>query len=387
MEKIRLIKIVPGGQTLGELSDGKKVFVWGGLPDEEVEVEIYKNKKNYAEAVATKIFTKSPFRVAEKDKIYLSTSPWQIMDFQYELQQKSKLVCKAFGEQHIEIELPEIQTDRKEYFYRNKMEYALWWDKELCQIFLALHKRGSHHKVPIETSSIERSEILMEAQKIVAQLNQQRAEARTYQSLIVRCTETGEVSSALFENGKPHEKMNLLKDKLLGHEYSYSPNGFFQINLPVYEMALLAIKQHISMEKVVDMYSGVGTIGLSVAGNKNLTLVETDKMAYAEMRKNASDFDNKNIRTIHAKSEEALDYITSDICLILDPPRAGLHEKVVAKILEKSPPKIIYLSCNPITQARDVKFLLQRYKIAHMTTFNFFPKTPHIENLTVLEVK
>lgn len=382
-----MTKIVSGGQALGELADGRKVFVWGGLPDEEVEAKVYKLKKSYAEAVATKVLASSPFRVAPKDEIYLSTSPWQVMDFQYELQQKSELVRAAFSEQHLPIAAPEMKTDGREYFYRNKMEYALWWDNDLQKIALALHQRGTHHKVPIQTSSIERPEVLLEAQKIVKSLNYQRAEARAYQSLLVRASQAGKVSSALFENRKPHPKTSLLSDELLGRHYSYSPNGFFQINLPVYEMALLEMKKHVDMEKVVDMYSGVGTIGLSVAHDRNLVLVEANTTAYTELVKNTNGFDGRNIRPVHAKSEEALEYIAHDVCLILDPPRAGLHEKVVQKILEELPPKIIYLSCNPVTQARDVKLLSERYKIASMTAFNFFPKTPHIENLAVLEVQ
>ena len=111
-------------------------------------------------------------------------------------------------------------------------------------------------------------------------------EARKYQSLLLRCNQNGEVSGGLYENNKPHPVFDNLTDIILGQEYSYSPNGFFQINLPVYEMALKEIKKHITSEKVLDLYAGVGTIGLSVARDKDLTLVEVDKSAYRELEKN-----------------------------------------------------------------------------------------------------
>ena len=80
-----------------------------------------------------------------------------------------------------------------------------------------------------------------------------------------------------------------------------------------------------------------------------------------------------------------LDCILQDQTVILDPPRAGLDEKLVARLAKVKPKTIIYLSCNPITQARDIKQLLGAYKIQKIKTFNFFPRTPHIENLVVLK--
>ena len=80
-----------------------------------------------------------------------------------------------------------------------------------------------------------------------------------------------------------------------------------------------------------------------------------------------------------------MDYIEPDMTVIVDPPRAGCDKKLIEKLLEVHPKKIIYLSCNPATQARDVKMLLDGYNIEAMKTFNFFPRTPHIENLVVLK--
>ena len=429
---IKIAKIIPGGMGLGTDQDGRKVFFWNALPGESVtEYEITKQKSRYLEAIATKIESPSPHRVDPKDPCFLSTSPWQIMDYSYELAQKQSLVVEIFREHGIDIATPDIITDHQDYHYRNKMEYALYWNNQTSQIELAFHQRGSHRKIPITKSSIERPELFQHATKIIDDLNSRGEPARKYQTLLLRCNQQGQVSGGLYENGKPHPEFPPLTDTILGHAYSYSPNGFFQINLPVYELALQEIKKHISTDQVLDLYAGVGTIGLSVAPTHHLTLVEIDRSAFNELAKNCEEhndivfkekaknrkrhnnivfeehicrrgkygatearndgpegaFRKDNIimpKAILDKAENTLNYINYDQTVILDPPRAGCAHELIDKLLEVNPQKIIYLSCNPATQARDVKSLLEAYRIDFVKTFNFFPHTPHIENLVIL---
>ena len=385
-EIVKLDQIVPGGQALGQLADGRKVFVWGGLPGETVKIRLTKLKKSYAEAVVVEVIESSSDRIAPRDDCYLSTSPWQIMTEAAEVQHKSDLVVESFRQVGVTVPWQEIRGDGKFYHYRNKMEYSLWWDHDTARIWPAFHRRGSHQKILVKSSSIERPEIWAEAQRIIAELNVNGDEARRYQSLLIRCNQVGVVSSGLFEMNQPRPIMTQLSDQILGYDYTYSPNGFFQINLPVYELALREMQPFINTNKVIDMYSGVGTIGLSVARDTDLTLVETDTHAYAELEHNIPAGSN-HIHGVHAKSEEALEYITGDATIIVDPPRAGLDDKVTTRILEVKPPRVIYLSCNPATQARDVARLVSDYNIIHSQPFNFFPRTPHIENLVVLQLK
>lgn len=376
-----IMKLVPGGQGLGVLEDGKKAFVWNALPGEKVEFNVTKDKRSYCEGIAYHVFNCSEHRIVPKDKCFLATSPWQIMDYAYELEQKRELVRECFLQNHILIEPEPTKTDNKDFYYRNKMEYSLYWNNDDGKIYPAFHERGTHRKVPIEQSSIERPEIWAKASEIIAKLNAEHAEARKYQSLLIRCDQQGNTSGDLFVNGQPHPIMANLTDKLCGQEYSYSPNGFFQINLPVYEMVLNHIKQHISTNKVLDLYSGVGSIGLTVARDKELTLVEVNGAAYEEMQKNAED---TNAKCILAKSEDVTEYIAPDQTVILDPPRAGCDAKLIEKLNEIKPKSIIYLSCNPITQARDIAMLKDNYEIKNVTPYNFFPRTPHIESLAIL---
>ena len=380
---VKIDKLVPGGQGLATTEEGIKGFFWNALPGETVtEYEITKKKSHYFEAIALKIENPSPHRITPKDSCYLSTSPWQIMDYTYELEQKSELLIENFRQENINIPKFIIQTDDKDFFYRNKMEYSLYFDHETEKLHLGFHQRGTHRKIKVETSSIERPEIFKKAQKMIDELNENHIDGRKYQSLLLRCNQNGEVEGGLYENHKPHPIFNNLTDTILGKTYSYSPNGFFQINLSVYEMALKKIKQYIKTEDVLDLYAGVGTIGLSVASDKNLALVEVDKAAFKELQENA-----KNHKTILEKSENITELIAPDQTVIVDPPRAGLDKKLVEKLLEIKPETIIYLSCNPATQARDIKLLSEKYQIAKLQAFNFFPRTPHLENLVILNRK
>ena len=468
---VKIEKIVPGGQGLGTLEDGRKIFLWNALPGEVVtDFKITKKKSHYLEGVATEIEERSEYRVEPKDECYLATSPWQVVNFDYELKLKAELVKEYFRQQNVlnfykqqsdsilqnvhfgdasprpssrggslnplplSRTLQNVQfcktsclTDNMQFFYRNKMEYSLFWDNKAEKIRLAFHERGSHRKKPVGQSSIERREIWKKACEIVEELNVRGEEARKYQSLLLRCNQAGEVEGGLFENGKSHPVFKNLEDTVLGVPFSYSPNGFFQINLPVYEMALEEIRKYIETEKVLDLYAGVGSIGLSVARGKELTLVECDKAAYGEMVRNIGRGDSEIValtpekflavspsaapETIRysrgetaknfsgsskisqesplpvlAKSEEALEYIQPEQTVIVDPPRAGCDRKLLEKFLGVKPRRIIYLSCNPATQARDVAILQSKYIMSCIKTFNFFPRTPHIENLVVLDI-
>lgn len=399
-ESIKVDKFIPGGQAIATLESGKKIFLWGALPGEVVtKVRVTKEKSSFVEGIAEEIAQKSVFRVEPKDKCYLATSPWQILSEEYENNQKDEILREIFRQHAIEI--PEalrdfhIASNVKFYHYRNKMEYALYYSHEDAKIHLAFHERGSHRKTPIEQSSLERPEIWKKAIEIIDELNHRGEDARKYQSLLLRCNQEGEVGGGLFENHCPRPKFAKLEDELFGINYKYSPNGFFQINLPVYEQVLEVIRKVYSKktknQSVLDLYSGVGTIGLSVAPNSKLTLVECDKSAYAEMVENAKSAmeatSNPNIKPVLAKSEDVLGYVEPDQTVIVDPPRAGCMPEVIERFLEVEPERIIYLSCNPATQARDIKRLLEKYEISLVQPYNFFPRTPHIENLIILDRK
>lgn len=293
-------------------------------------------------------------------------------------------------------------------------------ESTLEKLDLAFFKRGSRGKVQVDGTSLARPEINKLAREIRDLLRTKPITARNLKTLIIRCDQRGSCvwqlylkdeiqdlvseteanklpaqgGEIIFSNPKSPASVITkrlaafgditLTDTLLDVPFRYSAESFFQINLPIYQRTLGDIAKWIDNREVVDMYSGVGTIGLTIGGEK-VTLVEINEYAVREMRRNIDDLDKK-ASAILAASESALDYITPDKTIIVDPPRAGLHTNVVDQLLEVLPPRIIYLSCNPVTQARDIAKLLDKYQIAHHTGYNFFPRTPHIEHLVVLDL-
>jgi 23S rRNA (uracil1939-C5)-methyltransferase len=176
-----------------------------------------------------------------------------------------------------------------------------------------------------------------------------------------------------------------LQDELLSKTFHYDVDSFFQVNLPIFEKVLARIKEQCQSDSITDMYAGVGSIGLSVA-KKYVELVELDKNS-AEMARGNAAASGLDAHVIEASTEKALEYISGAEPVVFDPPRAGLHYKVVARVLEVMPPQVIYLSCNPATQARDLAKLQSAYEIDFFEVYNFFPRTPHIETLAVLSRK
>lgn len=413
--EVEIEKLVHGGQGLGTLVDGRKVFVWGALPGEKVRVRIIKGKRSYAEAIVEEVLEASPERIAPREENYLATSPWQIVQFEAENRYKKEIVEELFAHEHVGVPKFEITTAGSEWHYRNKMEYSFWGDDD--GLHLALHQRGSHRKSIVQGSELALPAIDKAANTVLVELQKYEVRAGDLKTIIVRCSQDGRAVASLFVKPETFIELQLpvelkglrvyhsnpkspasvptkllqelgdatLHDELLGKKFTYDVDSFFQVNLPIFEKALQRIKDHAETDELVDMYAGVGSIGLSVA-NKAATLVELDPATVAMARVNAEANDIKT-EVVEASTEKVLEHIPSDKTVIFDPPRAGLHDKVVERTLEAKPPQIIYLSCNPATHARDLAKFQEAYNITYFEAFNFFPRTPHIETLAVLKVR
>ena len=425
-ETITLEKIIGGGQALGTLTDGRKIFVWGGLPGEQVIVEVYKQKNKFAEGLVTEVITASKEREAARDpESYLSTSPWQIMSFASEQAHKSQLIKEAFELHHLELAgAADMATDDKTYEYRNKVEFSFYWDNEKNQLDLSFFRRGTQGKIPVEKTSLAMPIINETAQKILGLLRTRKHEARELKTIMLRTNQAGKCVWQLYVKDKyfltlsdqeiasltgfdnfeiiysnPKSPASVITKRLQTHgdvslsdtvldvPFNYAVESFFQGNIPVYEMALKDMQQHIPEGPVIDLYSGVGSIGLTIGGDQ-VTLIEINESAVKEMNRNIAALGKaSNASAVLASVESATDYILGDATIILDPPRAGLHQNVTDRLLEVLPNRILYLSCNPVTQARDFSYLQDKYEISFHRGYNFFPRTPHIEHLIVLDLK
>ncbi len=404
-------KLVHGGQGLGVLPDGRKVFVWNALPGEKLNVQLTKSRKDYAEGIAQEVLQASPDRIDPIDSAYLSTSPWQIMSLATENRHKQAILEETFAREKVDATFGAFQATGPELYYRNKMEYSFWADED--GLHLALFHRGTHGKQIVEGSSIARPEVDQTANKVCSILNQKGIRGSQLKTVVVRCNQAGDTVIALFVKDEHFPELDELKDTAKGigvyfstpkspasvitkkmYQYgdvsledtildttiTYDVNSFFQVNLPIFQQALQQIKQLTDgAVNKIDMYSGVGTIGIPIGDTT--ALIELDKHNIVMAKQNAKNLD---IEVVQASSEQALQYVTSDACVIVDPPRAGLHPKLIDRIIEEKPKQLVYLSCNPVTQARDLAHLQSTYKITELTGYNFFPRTPHIECLANL---
>ena len=424
MNTLKIEKLVFGGQGLSKL-DNKVVFVWNALPGEEVEYKIIKDKKDYLEAVATKIIQASPERVEAEEAEFLSTSPWQIVSYKTENKWKKEITEETYkklgGEIFAELDIP-LVSDKLDKNYRNKMEFS-FTELEDNTKSLAFFERGGRRTFAVHGSILAEEIINETAKYILDWVNENDIAMRSLKTLIVRSNGQGQAIAALFIKDRlTFEEYPKLKNNLLGFQVYYSTHkspasvptallyttgqdyllsdiyktklkfgllSFFQIHIPVFKACLEQIQKHIPKNSsILDFYSGVGSIGLPLAKNcKDLTLVDNNEEAIDYALENIKLNKLKNTEAFCETAEKITELITSDKILIVDPPRAGMHDKVVERILQVLPPKIIYLSCNISTQARDVKKLAEKYKITDATIYNFFPKTPHIEGLLVLELK
>lgn len=410
---VRVDKLVHGGQGLGQLEDGRKVFLWNTLPGELVAFEARKSKKNYLEGVATQVIEPATERIAPKDEAYLSTSPWQIMTFEAENQHKKEILEETFQREHVSYSQEiAFYAGERQWRYRSKMEYSFWGDE--TGLHLALFHRASHGKRIVQGSSIAMPAIDETANKVLSILRSHDIRASQLKTIIVRCDQEGNAVAALFVKDRqfleipelagvcrgmvvyfsnPKSPASVitkemyrygdltLADKIMGKVIKYDVNSFFQVNLEVFEQAVNRIGYlTVGADACIDMYAGVGSIGLSIG--RHSTLIESDHHNCEMARNNVG---QTGAEVVETPAEKALEYIDSTHTLIVDPPRAGLHKDVIERIREVLPPQIIYLSCNPITQARDIALLQDMYSLQSLQGYNFFPRTPHIESLAALK--
>lgn len=422
--EIFIEKLVFGGQGLGRLPDGKAIFVWNALPGEKVKIDLIKRKNDFAQGVATEIIEKSPDRIDPVEDMFLSTSPWQIMTPEAEKKYKIDIAVETFGRHGgliLQSNPPKIISPKEQYGYRNKLEFS-FCELEDGTKSLAFFERGKKNRKSVPGSKLAEPIINETAEYILEWVNKHNIPMRSLKSLIVRSNGKGESIAALFiKDELEFSDFPELKENVLGFQLYYSTHkspasvptklmysvgqdyliaeilgtklkfgllSFFQVNIPVFETALKDIAAFVGPNQpLLDFYSGVGAIGLPLARNREHTLCvdnNAEAIDYAEDNIALNNLEKCEAKCVPA--EKILEAITKDKIIILDPPRAGLHKDVTMELIRRRPQRLIYLSCNLSTQARDIQMLSEWYKPSFIQLYNFFPRTPHIESLIVLDL-
>lgn len=424
-ETITIDKLVFGGQGLGRTASGKVVFAWNALPGEQVRITPIKKKKSLIDAIATEIVVAAPERVVPMEDHHLVCSPWQIVSWKAENLWKTEIVQETFqsiGGITLDQQ-PLLFALEHQTHYRNKMEYSFTWSPdEKDELSLAFVNRGGRGFAYLpEGCCLAEPGINETALAVATWLRKHEFFVLKTKSLIVRSNGSGQTIAALFIKdlfdfpdlpdfgpeclgfevyfsdplspaAKPTELLktfgqNTLTSMIQGTQLQFGLHSFFQVNIPLFEQALSVIQSFVTPNvPLLDFYSGVGAIGLPLATLTNeLTLVDSNAEAIAFAKENIQANGITNANAICAEAEKITDLIQENQTLIVDPPRAGMHGDVVERILDVTPERVIYLSCNLSTQARDVALLAEKYDILFFQPFNFFPRTPHIESLCVLE--
>jgi 23S rRNA (uracil1939-C5)-methyltransferase len=391
------------------------------LPEEKAKIKVTKEKKNLIKGEVVEILEKSKYRIKESEDHYLSCSPWQVFAYNYQVEIKRKLLREIFRNfAGIDIEINDFFASPDIFGYRTKIEYSFLEEND--RYFFAFHKRENfREKVKLSEGCKLISEKANSASFLVLEeINKRRI--KDLKTLIIRKSRRyDDVHIALLTSNKNQNfsfsnqgltgfsfiyskkespastfdeiiykwGREYLKEKILNLEIRYHYTSFFQNNIELFEKALEIMKENSNeFNKVVDLYAGVGVIGLSLKDySKEIWSVEIDKIATQYAKINAELNDVKNFKTLTLASEKIpRDVLENTDLLILDPPRTGLHKKLINLILEIKPKNIFYLSCNPITQARDFSFLKQGYNVKKFYGFDFYSNTPHLESLLILEI-
>lgn len=441
--ELTIEKLVYPGRSLAR-HDGRAVFLDYGLPGEQVKAEILRRRKGFLEGRLLEVVTPSADRISARCPHFGLCGGCVYQDFSYEKQvrEKEKLVRESlqklggFADPPVEAIIPSLDV----FFYRNKMEFS--FADQNGKLVLGLHERGHFEKMFDVESCFLQSEL---SNQIVAFSRNYFARTglpgynwHTHEGflrfLVIReGKKTGEVMVALVTSRKEadlkgwaqelvqkfspitsvlhlinptkaqvatgEEEIVLwgqpyIKEKIGKFDFFLSAKTFLQTNSrqteKLYQTAL-ELSQLSGNERVLDLYCGAGTISLFISSfAKEVEGVEIVPEAIEMAEKNKKENSVTNVRfTLGEARKIAKQYRLENRKfdrIIVDPPRAGLHPKVIRDILPLGAEKIVYVSCNPTTFARDAKLFAEGgYQPKRVIPVDMYPHTFHVELVGLFE--
>jgi len=457
-ENVTVIDAGAKGKTIGKAPDGRVIFLTNAVPGDVVDVQTTKKRKAYFEGVATNFHSLSDKRVTPTCEHFGTCGgcKWQDMGYEHQLFYKQKEVennLRRIGH----LELPEVSPilgSKKQYFYRNKMEFSFsdsrWLtleeinsDKEIAnKNALGFHIPGMWDKIlDIKKCHLQEdpsNAIRLETKNFALTNNlsffNPRNQHGLLRTMMIRTASTGEIMVLVqfFENDKVKRELllNHLSEKfpeitsllyvinskqndtiydqkiicfsgrdhifeeMEGLKFKINAKSFYQTNSDqAFELYKITreFAGFTGNELVYDLYTGTGTIAQFVAKKaKKVVGIEAVPEAIEDAKANAilNNIENTTFFAGDMKNIFNKEFIaqngTPDI-IITDPPRDGMHKDVVEQILSIAPQKIVYVSCNSATQARDLEMMKDLYKITKTQAVDMFPQTHHVENVVLLE--
>lgn len=465
LENVLVTDYAAEGKSLARV-DGKVVFIENSIPGDIVNVQLSKNKKDFAEGFPLKVVQYSPERIDAFCTHFgiCGGCSWQTLPYELQLKYKQQQVVDNLTRIG-KIELPEIQPIlgcQDTQGYRNKMEYTFSTKKYIPRdSFIALkednlldnaqnegaagfHAKGFFDKVVEIEKCYLQEEPTNNIRNFVAAWGREnnvpfyniKEHTGWLRNMMVRIATTGEIMINLvvgyekkewredilgkIEAKFPeittilytiNEKKNdsiydlepkswkgngFIYEKLEDYKFKISPKSFFQTNTRQAEKLYQVVRDFAELDGsqvVYDLYCGTGSIGIFVSDKaKKIVGVEVIDDAIKDAKINAAE---NNVQdavffagdVIKICDDAFFEKHGKPDIVITDPPRAGMHEKLVQKLLEMEVPEIVYVSCNPATQARDLALLDAKYQVTKVQPVDMFPHTLHIENVVKLQLK
>jgi 23S rRNA (uracil1939-C5)-methyltransferase len=408
------------------------------VPGDRVRARVHKSKRAYAEARAVEILEPSPDRIDPVSEH--PGTPWQVLSYERQLEVKQEQVGDALRRigRLEEYELEPIVPAQEQWRYRNKLEYSFGQDPD-GRLTCGFHAPGRWDEIVEVTDDLLASEAANAArERIVACCREQRlrpfdrrAGEGLLRNLVVReGRRSGQLQARLVTGpageldrerlitaSQPLDGLLLtridsvgettyggetellaggdrLEEEIGGMRFAISPEAFFQTNTEMaerlYALAIEYAQPH-GLERIYDLYCGIGTVGLlfapRVAEVWGLEIVEE---AIADAISNAHLNEIRNAQffagDVRVAMRELVERAGRPDLVVVDPPRAGLSQKIVRRIIEAGPQRIVYVSCNPTTLAPNAAQLVEAgYRLLRVRPVDMFPQTPHIECVALLE--
>lgn len=385
--------------------NGKVVFVPNTLPGEIVEARIDKIKKNIAEAHVETFINSMPERVNSYCSYFDRCGGCDLLHLTYDRQlafkeNKIKEIMNKFC--HYGFKIKGIIKSECQYYYRNKVTFQL--DNKA-----GFYERGTNRIVGVNNCKI----INEKANEVLKLLNfypfinhirnfMIRSNSESEILLDIQTDnkiKTGEVNNyfaniadSIIINDVTTYGSGQIIEQLDKYKFVISPKSFFQVNTKQTVVLYNLIKDYANLtgnEVLLDLYCGTGTIGIYLSdGCKEVIGIEINESAVKDANRNKKLNNVNNIQFICGDALKQINKtkIKPDI-IVVDPPRAGLNKNDIKNIINLKAKKIIYVSCNPITLARDLNILGENYDIKELTPVDMFPNTSHVECCSLLCLK
>ncbi len=407
------------------------VFVPNTVPGDYAQIKIESVKNRYATASLYKIITPSPHRRTAPCTVCgeCGGCPFQCMDYARQLEEKRSIAENAMRRLggFSDFAFDEIIGSGNEFYYRNKVIFQTGYTGDSKKA-MGFFKRKSHEVVPADKCML----ISREMNKIAEFINKnsdgisfydERTKQGELKSVFLRSTQSGDIMVALSANKKISDEVfelfsklkrfenvksayanvyknssfpecrhifgdTHLEEEILGVRFDISPQSFFQVNHAqakrLYKKAL-ELADISEGDTVMDIYCGTGTISLAAAKYAGAVVgIEAVDAAIADAKKNAEKNGISNAEFFAGRAEEVVPRLVdegfSPDTVILDPPRAGSDTQTLDAIVRANPKRIVYVSCNPATLARDIKYLhAHGFSPTASAAVDMFPQTAHVE--------